>query len=249
MFKKGMAVLLLVCSLFAATSDIGTITAYADTTSVTADQVTAVGYIETAKGATVYSEAKKSSSTVGTISFNTQVTYTAVSSKWSYVTSDGVEGYVLTSTISGDAISYNKVKIRKTSGFKSYMSYKAIKNKSSDQYKLQKKASTGTYGIRMVNGRYCIAVGTGVGAKIGQYVDVVLRNGTVIKCIVGDYKANSITDKKNLVTKSNGCVTEFIVSKSKLKSAAKTSGDISSCCSAWDSPVAYIKVYNVSVSL
>ena len=85
---------------------------------------------------------------------------------------------------------YRTIKI-KSSGFKCYTRYTAITRKSSLQYKLQKEyAYTGDYGIRMVDGRFCIAVGTAVTKKMGQYIDVVLENGTVIPCIAADQKAD-----------------------------------------------------------
>ena len=108
-----------------------------------------------------------------------------------------------------------------TSGFKSYMSYKAITSTSSPQYKLQHSyAYTGDYGIRQVNGRYCIAIGTFSGASIGTYVDLILNNGTTIHCIIGDFKSNAHTDASNMMT-SNGCVSEFIVDMNSFNSTAK----------------------------
>lgn len=135
-----------------------------------------------------------------------------------------------------------------TSGFKSYMSYKAITSKSSPQYKLQSNyAYTGNYGIRQVDDRYCIAIGTFSGAAIGTYVDLVLENGTVIPCIIGDFKANIHTDSKNIVTMHNGCISEFIIDADKLHATAKKMGDISYCNKEWNSPVESIVVYDKNV--
>ena len=127
-------------------------------------------------------------------------------------------------------------------GFKSYMSYKEITNKSSKQYKLQQKAYTGNYGIRMVDDRYCVALGTYFQKEIGTYFDLVLENGTIIKCILGDIKA-SVHTKEDNITSLNGCVSEFIIDSESLIKVAKTSGDISNCNDQWKSPVKKINFY------
>lgn len=104
--------------------------------------------------------------------------------------------------------------IPNNNGFKSYMSYDAITSKSSKQYILQKDyAYTGKYGIRQINGRYCVAIGTSFKVEVGTYFDILLENGTIIPCIVGDIKADIDTEDNNIVTTSNGCVSEFIVDR------------------------------------
>lgn len=143
----------------------------------------------------------------------------------------------------------NTVDIPRTAtGFKSYMSYRKITNKKSRQYILQHtEAYTGTYGIRQVNGRYCVAVGTSVHADIGQYVDIVLDNGTIIPIIVGDIKDDRDTYSDNIVTSANGCCTEFIIDEYELDSKAKRSGDISSCNDSWNTKVQCFKVYDTNI--
>lgn len=137
---------------------------------------------------------------------------------------------------------YRSVYISGYGTFKSYERYTALTNTSSWQYRLQQIAYTGDYGIRMYDGRYCIAVGSGVGASGGQYIDLVLENGVVIPCIVGDFKADSDTDAANLAT-GNGCVSEFIVDMSTLHEYARTSGNISDVESTWNSPVVEFRIY------
>ena len=134
-----------------------------------------------------------------------------------------------------------------TSGFKSFMPYTAITSLTSLQYKLQSwYAYTGTYGIRQVNGRYCVAIGTYFGADIGDYIDLNLANGYVIECIVADIKADCDTDASNII-RANGCASEFIVDMSCLNYYAKRDGDISSCYDGWESPVSTITVYDINV--
>ena len=108
-------------------------------------------------------------------------------------------------------------------------------------------AYTGKYGIRQINGRYCVAVGSHFTTKIGQYFDLILENGEVIPCILADQKADCDTDSDNIFTGHNGCATEFIVDADVLNYYAKRDGDISSCCEEWDSPVETIKIYQKTV--
>lgn len=145
-------------------------------------------------------------------------------------------------------LNYNDFNVPSNSGFKSFMSYKTITSKSSKQYILQSRyAYTGNYGIRQVNGRYCIAIGTFSNATIGTYVDLILENNSVIPCIIGDFKAETHTDSSNIITTHNGCVSEFIVDKSVLNRTAKQMGDISYCEQNWRSPVVTIRIYEENV--
>lgn len=132
-------------------------------------------------------------------------------------------------------------------GFKSYMPYTAITATGSAQYRLQQIAYTGNYGIRQVNDKYCIALGTYFTDKIGQELDLILENGTIIPCVLADQKANRDTDSSNRITLSNGCVAEFVVDRSSLYRMAKRMGDISYCCNEWNSPVSKIRVYDRNV--
>lgn len=147
-----------------------------------------------------------------------------------------------------EIISYQDYSVPTNRGFKSYMSYKSITSKSSQQYKLQHNyAYTGNYGIRQVDGRYCIAIGTFSDAEVGTYVDLILENQSIIPCIISDFKADIHTDNSNMITTHNGCISEFIVDKSSLYQTAKQMGDISYCCQEWKSPVKAIRVYEKNV--
>lgn len=130
-----------------------------------------------------------------------------------------------------------------TTFHETWMPYTAITSRGSKQYKLQQIAYTGDYGIRMVNGRYCVALGSHFGCEIGQYFDLILANDEVIPCIMGDVKSNKHTDSANIVTISTNCLSEFIVDRQALNRNAKRDGDISSCCKEWESTVKQIKVY------
>lgn len=100
------------------------------------------------------------------------------------------------------------------SEFKAYMSYKAVTDTSSKQYKLLNGVSAHTdaiSGIRMVGDRYCVALGSYYTHVVGTKVDLRLSNGTVIPCILGDCKSDKHTDRSNRYCTTNGGVAEFIV--------------------------------------
>ena len=128
--------------------------------------------------------------------------------------------------------------------FKSYMGYKSIT--SYYQKDLQDVAHTGDYGIRMLDGRYCVAVGTACNAEIGDYGTLVLENGETIPIIIGDIKADSTTGGDNIISSENGCCSEFIVDLNSLDATAKRMGSISYCCDEWQSPVVQIKIYETN---
>lgn len=183
-----------------------------------------------------------------TYQFNDVVQVSLCNDEWLYVKiNDSQIGYVEKQSILLSELNFVTYELPNNTGFKSYMPYKAITNKSSQQYALQDlHAYTGDYGIRQVNNRFCIAIGTSFNAAVGTYVDVILENETSIPCIVGDIKAEKHT-KGNTMTKHNGCVTEFIVDSAALDRTAKLMGDISYCCDVWNSPVQEIRVYERNI--
>lgn len=157
-------------------------------------------------------------------------------------------GYVNKKYLTKKPVEYEIYHIPEYSGYKSFMGYTKITDTSSPQWKLQEEyAYTGDYGIRMVNGRYCVAIGFAFNPKIGQYFDLILENGTVIPCVIGDEKATYDTDEDNIFTSDNGCCTEFVIDNDCLNSKASIMGDISYCCEEWDSPVEMIKIYEKNV--
>lgn len=180
--------------------------------------------------------------------FNSEIIAYYNDCEWTKVTYGEYTGWVNSKYISFSPCEYTEYSIPSNRGFKSYMSYKAITKKNSPQYLLQNNYSyTGNYGIRQVNGRYCVALGTAFNAKIGTYFDLILENEVTIPCILGDVKANVHTKKDNITTAYNGCVSEFIVDTSVLYNKAKTDGNISSCREEWDSPVAAVRIYDKNI--
>lgn len=207
-------------------------------------------------------EPSESGEIVGTLSFNEEIEYTIYNSNWLKVENRNVCSYVSSKDILSEntgyasydqyvlekIIGYTLYDVPATSGFKSYMDYRSITSTDSRQYKLQNRyAETGEYGIRMVDGRYCVAIGSHFTSDIGQYFDLILENGTVIPCILSDQKADKHTDSNNIVTMHNGCMSEFIVDTNSLSDLAKNRGNISYCNDSWNSKVVQVRVYNKNV--
>jgi hypothetical protein len=119
--------------------------------------------------------------------------------------------------------------VRNTSwgSMKSYMSYKAITNTRSKQYQLQQQAVTDpNTGIRMINGNYCVAIGSGWGCAVGDRILVTLEGGKTFDAIVADAKANAHTNSDNKTTTHDGSVVEFVVDIPSLPKAVRTSGSL-----------------------
>lgn len=125
------------------------------------------------------------------------------------------------------------------SSFKSWMSYTAVTDGASPQYKLLRGSSayTGEYGIRMVDGRYCVAVGSHYASTIGTKIDIVLESGTILPCILGDQKADKDTDSLNRYHTNDGSYVEVIVDNNEINSLAKQMGNFD-----------YVKKFNGRIS-
>lgn len=182
--------------------------------------------------------------------YNTKIKYAEYNDEWVLIEYNNKIAYMSKDYISDTKmpeITYTDYSVPNYSGIKSWMPYTAITSTSSPQYKLQHQyAYTGDYGIRMVGDRYCVAIGSHFGVSIGQYFDLILENGTVIKCISGDEKADCDTDSANIFSR-NGCASEFLIDRSALNSSARRMGDMSYVCDAWNSKVVTIRVYNKNI--
>ena len=193
----------------------------------------------------------KNSEVIKQVSFNEKVIIIEnklTNDVWYTVDLDNKIGYIHKDYVSDKPINYRIYNVPCVKN-KTWMPYTAITSRGSKQYKLQQIAYTGDYGIRMVNGRYCVAIGSHFECKIGQYFDLILANGEVIPCIMADQKANKHTDSVNIITVDTNCLSEFIVDRPLLKYEAVRDGDVSSCCDEWDSPVVQIKVYKKVVKV
>lgn len=110
--------------------------------------------------------------------------------------------------------------------FKSYMPYTAITNIASKQLELQQQAYTDENGLRCIDGKPMIAVGTGWGVSVGDIVLITCANSNSFEAIIGDIKDNMDTNSDNKTTSANNCRCEFIVDMDKLNSNIKTSGNV-----------------------
>lgn len=110
---------------------------------------------------------------------------------------------------------------------KTYMDYRTITNKNSLQYALQQEAETTPEGIRIIDGRFIIAIGSGMQLPINSHINVYLDNDNVIPCIVGDIKQSKDTGNDNIVVEENGNIVEFIVDSKNMDPLAKKMGNIS----------------------
>lgn len=176
----------------------------------------------------------------GIYSYGQKITVTYINDDWAKIKES--QYYVSRKYLIEEEITYSTYDVPSNNSIKSYMDYGKITLKSSNQYKLQESAYTGNYGIRMVNGRYCIAVGSYYTTKIGTYLDVVLENGEVIRGVLAECKADRDTDSTNRIH-SDGSAIEFVVDEKSLNSTARKYGDVSKV-NNWDSKVDYIKIYD-----
>lgn len=158
-------------------------------------------------------------------------------------TSESVQ--ILTASVTVESTVYE---IPKYPGMKKWLDYRCFRG-NTKQARLQQYAITDASGLRQVDGCYCIAVGSRFNTEIGQRLDLVLENGTVIPCVMGDQKANVHTDATNTFsnTTKNLCCSEFIVSTRNLKHEASQKGDASFVMDIWNSPVSKIITYNINI--
>lgn len=162
--------------------------------------------------------------------------------EWYKIEYNGEIAYVYAKYLTEKEVTYTNKEVPHNT-FKSFMGYKAITSRSSYQWKLQQEASTGKYGIRVVDGRYCIALGTYYSDKVGTKVDVQLEDGTVLYCILGDVKDNKHTDKNNMQHTVDGSVLEFVIDREIAPNIVKKTGSYSSI-EAFKSNVVSIKILN-----
>ena len=172
-----------------------------------------------------------------------QVEYEYYNDEWCFIKYGDTVAYVHRDLISDHEITSNTY-YAPYNRIKSYMPYTAITSRNSAQWKLQQVAYTGRHGIRQVNDRYCIAVGSAYTSKIGQYIDLVLENGSVIHCILADQKADKDTNAENTITEHDGSLVEFVVSSGDLSSSVRKMGDISYAQDNWNSMITQVIVYD-----
>lgn len=120
------------------------------------------------------------------------------------------------------------------SSFKTWMSYKAVTDKSSPQYKfIHTYGWADSEGFMRCYGEsdfgidqdyYLIALGSYYGTKIGTKYRITLDTGRVFYGALADCKDNAHTNNTNQYVPHNKNIVEFLVDKSKLNANVKKMG-------------------------
>ena len=144
--------------------------------------------------------------------------------------------------------------------FKPYTRFYVYDIRGTAQYKLQCVAYTDERtGIRVVDDplgepRYCVALGTywcgGHPQHIGRCVDVHMKNGSVLKCVLADVKRTEDTiNAGNRYGAINHDVLEFIVDGDKLPKNINLltggNGNMSRAGKEFEGDAAYMIVYDM----
>lgn len=95
-----------------------------------------------------------------------------------------------------------------------YMGWQCITATSSNQYKLREAAGMNfdSEGYGKINDRFVIATTTTYG-NVGDYLDVKLTNGNIIKCVIGDIKSQGDAGCNEWGHQNGNNVVEFVVDK------------------------------------
>lgn len=110
--------------------------------------------------------------------------------------------------------------------FKCFEDYRCITCTGTPQYELQQKAWTDAYGLRRIDGFYCVALGSAYGTEIGTKYIVKLSTGAEFLAILADQKADCDTVEGHTRDR-NGAVIEFVVDQDSLTDTVRRMGDVS----------------------
>lgn len=119
--------------------------------------------------------------------------------------------------------SYIEMPVKSDNTNKPYMSYTAVTNTESDQYKLLSCANHETDGRLTVDGYTCVALGQKYGRVGDKFIFTV--GGKDYKLIIGDMKAPWDTKNGSGWVGPDGHVIEMIVDYNYLSSSCRTLGD------------------------
>lgn len=111
---------------------------------------------------------------------------------------------------------------------KTFAYYTAVTVKSSPQYKLLNSKDCYTdpeTGIRMVDGFYCVALGSYYGSEIGTKYRITVSSGNSFNVILCDQKSDRHTDKKHQYARRNKDILEFYVEKKNIPAQVRGSYD------------------------
>ena len=120
------------------------------------------------------------------------------------------------------------------SSFKTWMSYKAVTNKNSPQYKFIRTwgwvdsqgfmRCSGERDLGIEQDYYLIALGSYYGTAIGTKYKITLDTGKVFYGALADCKNNKHTNSTNQYVLKNGNIVEFLVDTSRLNKTVKRMG-------------------------
>ena len=203
------------------------------------------GFIDVNTQLNVRSEPNTDSDIITTLYWMDPVQYSKVNEDWAIIWLDsGEAGYIARKYIVDEEVTYSKTYEVSGDKAKTYMDYRTITSRSSKQYRLQLRATTDQEtGLRILRDRYMVALGSYFNCKVGQFVDIVLSDGEILKCIVGDAKQDIHTDANNLHGLS-GDTAEFIVDEKVLKANTSVNGNISYVSDTFDGKVVEVRVYD-----
>lgn len=208
--------------------------------------------VVTANVLNIRSEPSTESDIMGIMTYNKQVSYSTINDEWAAVKSlneDNEEEvyFINLKYITDEKLPYEFKEVVGDKR-KSFEDYRKITVTTSKQYRIQQRYAytDRETGIRVVDGKYCIGLGSYFTHNIGQYVDLVLANGEVIPCIIGDAKNNLHTNENNSIG-LDGSVAEFIVDKDHLDRYVRRSGNISDVKPEWNSEVVGVRLYDKSL--
>ena len=111
---------------------------------------------------------------------------------------------------------------------KTYAYYTAVTARNSPQYRLLNSEECYTdpeTGIRMVDGCYCVALGSYYGTRIGTKYRITFSTGTAIDVILCDQKADRHTDSRHQYAVNNKDIVEFYVEGSKMPRIIRNRGN------------------------
>lgn len=139
---------------------------------------------------------------------------------------------------------YTTYSVPTNNSFKSYMDCSYITDVNSKQYAFKFEYLCSASGIMLVDGRYVIALGSYYTTNIGNRVDLVMENGAIVECIIGDVKADKDTDSTNRQHSIDNSVVEFIVATDFLSDKVRTMGDCSYADERLIGEIKEIRVYD-----
>jgi len=121
-----------------------------------------------------------------------------------------------------------------------YMGWQMITSPSSNQYKFRETVGMNfdAEGFGRVGDRYVIAC-TSTFGEVGDLIDFIQSDGTIIKCVIGDIKSQQYTSYDNNPANTWGhndgqCIVEFVVDKNTWYNTNHENPGNSTCHPEWN---------------